>query len=231
MSGVEAVDASELRPDATSAGLAADVPREELLDALTCPISGKLFVDPVTAVCGHTFSRRMLAKWMSQPGRQSSCPTCRAPLYHESPHQWPVNTTLADLCERFLNDALREARDSEPKLDFPPFDSQYRGGGGARDASLTSRETRNRERGRTTHTGRREARVVETLDDRDRVARRAKTREDARESAHRIAMRRRVANARDRARAIGRSRALARRTIGSGFRDRRAASTAARRDR
>ena len=165
------MDASELRPDATSGGLALDVPKEALLDALTCPISGKLFVDPVTAVCGHTFSRRMLAKWMSQPGRQSSCPTCRAPLYHESPHQWPVNTTLADLCERFLNDALREARDSEPKLDFPPFDSQYRGGGGARDASLTSRETRNRERGRTTHTGRRETRVVETLDDRDRVAR------------------------------------------------------------
>jgi Lon protease-like protein len=123
---VEAVDASELQPDATSAGLSADVPREALLDALTCPISGKLFVDPVTATCGHTFSRRMLAKWMSQPGRQSSCPTCRAPLYHESPHQWPVNTTLVDLCERFLNDALRDARDSEPKLDFPPFDSQYR---------------------------------------------------------------------------------------------------------
>jgi hypothetical protein len=123
---VEAVDASELQPDATSAGLSAYVPREALLDALTCPISGKLFVDPVTATCGHTFSRRMLAKWMSQPGRQSSCPTCRAPLYHESPHQWPVNTTLVDLCERFLNDALRDARDSEPKLDFPPFDSQYR---------------------------------------------------------------------------------------------------------
>jgi hypothetical protein len=154
---VEAVDASELQPDATSGGLALDVPKEALLDALTCPISGKLFVDPVTAVCGHTFSRRMLAKWMSQPGRQSSCPTCRAPLYHESPHQWPVNTTLADLCERFLNDSLREARDSEPKLDFPPFDSQYRGvRGGARDASLASRETRNRERGRVTHTGRRE---------------------------------------------------------------------------
>ena len=120
------MDASELQPDATSAGLSADVPREALLDALTCPISGKLFVDPVTATCGHTFSRRMLAKWMSQPGRQSSCPTCRAPLYHESPHQWPVNTTLVDLCERFLNDALRDARDSEPALDFPPFDSQYR---------------------------------------------------------------------------------------------------------
>ena len=126
VSGVEAVDPSELQPDATSVGIVADVPREELLDALTCPISGKLFVDPVTAVCGHTFSRRMLAKWMGQPGRQSSCPTCRAPLYHESPHQWPINTTIADLCERFLNDALREARDSEPALDFPPFDSQYR---------------------------------------------------------------------------------------------------------
>ena len=44
------MDASELRPDATSGGLALDVPKEALLDALTCPISGKLFVDPVTAV-------------------------------------------------------------------------------------------------------------------------------------------------------------------------------------
>ena len=166
------MDASELRPDATSGGLALDVPKEALLDALTCPISGKLFVDPVTAVCGHTFSRRMLAKWMSQPGRQSSCPTCRAPLYHESPHQWPVNTTLADLCERFLNDALREGRGTASrKLDFPPFDSQYRGGGGnARRVSYVSGDAESRARTQHPH-GRRETRVVETLDDRDRVAR------------------------------------------------------------
>ena len=40
---------------------------------------------------------------MSQPGGQvPSCPTCRAPLYHESPHQWPVNTVLVDLVEQFL---------------------------------------------------------------------------------------------------------------------------------
>ena len=125
-SGVEQVDPSELTQDAISKST--PLSRDDLLDALTCPISGKLFVDPVTAVCGHTFSRRMLALWMNQPGRQSSCPTCRSPLYHESPHQWPVNTTIVDLCERFLNDALSEARGSEPTLDFPPFDSQLREG-------------------------------------------------------------------------------------------------------
>ena len=91
---------------------------QELLDALTCPVSGLVFVDPVTTTCGHTFSRQSLARWMSSGsgsderagGAGPSCPTCRAPLYHESPHQWPVNTVLVDLAERFLKHDLAEAR-------------------------------------------------------------------------------------------------------------------------
>ena len=92
------------------------VDAQELLDALTCPVSGLVFVDPVTTTCGHTFSRQSLARWMTSTGSNRrdgagpSCPTCRAPLYHESPHQWPVNTVLVDLAERFLRDETIEAR-------------------------------------------------------------------------------------------------------------------------
>lgn len=114
---------------------AREVSREELVDALTCPIAGKLFVDPVTSPCGHTFSRACLARWMSQPGQAPSCPTCRAPLYHESPHQWPVNTVLVHLAERFLGDELSEARASEPTTDFPAFDSRAFGPGGGYGSS------------------------------------------------------------------------------------------------
>ena len=38
---------------------AREVSREELLDALTCPIAGKLFVDPVTSPCGRLSLHRI----------------------------------------------------------------------------------------------------------------------------------------------------------------------------
>ena len=127
VSGAVAVDPAELGGDATSPATptrsratrdlhpgAARISREDLVDALTCPVSGKLFVDPVTTVCGHSFSRRCLSTWMARTDRAPSCPTCRAPLYHENPRRWPVNTTLVDLVERFLGDELADARASEP---------------------------------------------------------------------------------------------------------------------
>lgn len=127
VSGAVAVDPAELGGDATSPATptrsratrdlhpgAARISSEDLVDALTCPVSGKLFVDPVTTVCGHSFSRRCLSTWMARTDRAPSCPTCRAPLYHENPRRWPVNTTLVDLVERFLGDELADALASEP---------------------------------------------------------------------------------------------------------------------
>ena len=127
VSGAVAVDPAELGGDATSPATptrsratrdlhpgAARISREDLVDALTCPVSGKLFVDPVTTVCGHSFSRRCLSTWMARTDRAPSCPTCRAPLSHENPRRWPVNTTLVDLVERFLGDELADALASEP---------------------------------------------------------------------------------------------------------------------
>ena len=106
------------------------------MDSLTCPITGKLFVDPVTSPCGHTFSRRGLARWMSQPGRAPSCPTCRAPLYHEIPHDWPVNTTIVDVLERFLGEDLMDARNTEPPMEFPPFSTMSGGDGDGAGSEL-----------------------------------------------------------------------------------------------
>ena len=109
MSGAVADD-KEFGPEVSSRGGGDGEPKSgrivdarELLDAMTCPVSGLVFVDPVTTTCGHTFSRQSLARWMTSTGSNQrdgagpTCPTCRAPLYHESPHQWPVNTVLVDL--------------------------------------------------------------------------------------------------------------------------------------
>ena len=122
MSGAVADD-KEFGPEVSSRGGGDGEPKSgrivdarELLDAMTCPVSGLVFVDPVTTTCGHTFSRQSLARWMTSTGSNQrdgagpTCPTCRAPLYHESPHQWPVNTVLVDLAERFLRDEMIEAR-------------------------------------------------------------------------------------------------------------------------
>jgi len=79
-----------------------------IADALTCVITGRTFEDPVTTPCGHTFEREALAKWMTRGdgeretragygrdiGGGASCPQCRCALYHELPHEWPVNTTV-----------------------------------------------------------------------------------------------------------------------------------------
>ena len=87
-----------------------------LRSALTCVITNALFVDPVTTACGHTFERDALARWLTRGEREraagrdgrgrvasgeapASCPQCRSPLYHELPHEWPVNTTVRECVE------------------------------------------------------------------------------------------------------------------------------------
>jgi hypothetical protein len=126
VSGAVAVDPAELGGDATSRG-SRTVSRDDLLETLTCPISGKVLVDPISTPCGHSMSRSMLARWMTRPGQAPSCPTCRAPLYHDSPHTWPVNTVLAELTERFLPEALAEAQAEAKSLSAAPLSARADG--------------------------------------------------------------------------------------------------------
>jgi len=85
-----------------------------LASALSCPITGRIFVEPCTTPCGHTFEREALARWMtrrdleranprdaasSAAGVGASCPRCRGALYHEMPHEWPINTVVRECVE------------------------------------------------------------------------------------------------------------------------------------
>ena len=99
---------------------------DALTAALTCAITNAPFVDPVTTPCGHTFERDALARWLTRGESEratsrdralsvasapASCPQCRGALYHELPHEWPVNTTVRACVEAtFGRDATRRAR-------------------------------------------------------------------------------------------------------------------------
>ena len=99
---------------------------DALTSALTCAITNAPFVDPVTTPCGHTFERDALARWLTRAESEramsrdralsiasapASCPQCRSALYHELPHEWPVNTTVRACVEAaFGKDAARAAR-------------------------------------------------------------------------------------------------------------------------
>lgn len=93
-----------------------------IADALTCVITGRTFEDPVTTPCGHTFEREALARWMTRGdgeretragygrdiGGGASCPQCRCALYHELPHEWPVNTTVRACVEATFGKSVTE---------------------------------------------------------------------------------------------------------------------------
>ena len=87
---------------------------EDLVDALTCPVSGKLFVDPVTVSSADTPSptmpsatARRLRTELSHVPRAATTRTL----------SMAVNTTLVDLVERFFGDEPSTARSSPRRPD------------------------------------------------------------------------------------------------------------------
>ena len=39
----------------------------------------------------------------------ANCPQCRSALYHELPHEWPVNTTVRECVEAVFGKSARDA--------------------------------------------------------------------------------------------------------------------------
>ena len=56
-------DAIDLAARDMVGGDGGGIAREELVDALTCPISGKLFIDPVGRRCSRLDPTRLKATW------------------------------------------------------------------------------------------------------------------------------------------------------------------------
>lgn len=81
----------------------------EAVDAnLECSLCLKLFFEPITTACGHTFCRECLGRSVDHA---SHCPLCRTAL-HLDPDTHPVTVAIQNACER-LFPAHYEARKAE----------------------------------------------------------------------------------------------------------------------
>jgi len=72
----------------------------EYSDEFECVLCLKIFFEPVTTVCGHTFCRECIVRALDHT---DSCPMCRCVL-HLDVNKHPVNVTLRNIIERCFPD-------------------------------------------------------------------------------------------------------------------------------
>ncbi|KAK4535243.1 hypothetical protein CDCA_CDCA04G1268 [Cyanidium caldarium] len=88
---------------------------------LECSLCLKIFYEPVTTACGHTFCRECLARSVDHAAH---CPLCRTTL-HMDPDTHPVTTAVQTACERLFPklyeerqvEVAREREHALPELD------------------------------------------------------------------------------------------------------------------
>jgi len=69
------------------------------VDCFECSLCLKLFFEPVTTPCGHTFCRVCLARALDHT---TTCPLCRSTMHYNKEH--PVNVTIQDILQKFFAD-------------------------------------------------------------------------------------------------------------------------------
>lgn len=81
------------------------VDREDsLFTSYKCPLTDDLLYEPVTLVCGHTFSKRALEGVISCGNRK--CPICRGPISVADADELKVNILLRDTITRLFSDRI-----------------------------------------------------------------------------------------------------------------------------
>lgn len=79
-------------------------------DAFDCVLCLKLFLEPITTACGHTFCRHCLAAALDHTvSRNQACPLCRTPLHMDVLHH-PVTALLQRIIEENFAQQLIERR-------------------------------------------------------------------------------------------------------------------------
>lgn len=81
------------------------VDREDsLFTSYKCPLTDDLLYEPVTLVCGHTFSKRALEGVLSSGNR--ACPICRKPISVADADELKVNILMRDTITRLFSDRI-----------------------------------------------------------------------------------------------------------------------------
>lgn len=82
-------------------------------DSLTCPICQRMFLEPLTTACGHTFCRGCLLECLDHASERGwSCPLCRGPI-HLNAATHPVNMAISGLIEAMFPRDLESRRHEE----------------------------------------------------------------------------------------------------------------------
>ena len=85
-------------PGPLSKNKSADEELNDLRESFTCPITGKLIVEPMSTIYGHMYEKDEIEKWVKLSGR---CPVTKQPL------------TMDDLIPQF---AVKNAIDNFRKM-------------------------------------------------------------------------------------------------------------------
>ena len=86
---------------------------DDLDPAFECTVCTDLFLDPVTAPCGHSFCRRCLARSLDH---KPECPLCRAQVFGVFAHDAKVSVTIQEIIERHVPEDVRAARAARAAL-------------------------------------------------------------------------------------------------------------------
>ena len=88
----------------------------DLDPAFECTVCTDLFLDPVTAPCGHSFCRRCLARSLDH---KPECPLCRAQVFGAFAHDAKVSVTIQEIIERQVPENVRAARAARAEASTP----------------------------------------------------------------------------------------------------------------
>ena len=89
---------------------------DDLDPAFECTVCTDLFLDPVTAPCGHSFCRRCLARSLDH---KPECPLCRAQVFGAFAHDAKVSVTIQEIIERQVPENVRAARAARAEASTP----------------------------------------------------------------------------------------------------------------
>jgi Lon protease-like protein len=87
------------------------IEKDKLLDDLCCPICFRLFSEPLTLRCGHSYCRACITRALSSKPIQE-CPLCRDPLMLDASNA-KVNVIIQKLLENHFETELMERKKEE----------------------------------------------------------------------------------------------------------------------
>jgi len=83
---------------------------------LECPLCYRVFYQPVTLPCGHTFDRACLARVFDYT---SKCPLCRE-VIHILPDQYPITVALNNLIQKYFVKEFEQRKQEEQQVSTSP---------------------------------------------------------------------------------------------------------------